>query len=289
MSELRMHPADLNLSSEVIGYQHFLFVCLPPNGADGALAQALDGLGKNMENMHDVAGYPSADAMQRGRFQFLRAESTLSAERDLPHPAILSAHVLIRLEGATLDPLMRYEEGVRKLIEPRGGTVETLAGVQRPRSYTSQAMTQFAYVSALAPQPGAACSMGVVTPQNKSAAWWAMDWMHRESFFLPRYDTQERLVAKGHALAAAAGIPYIVRRNVHAPDYYGRAGNYDFIPYFEFAEEHTPIFRAVMAALRDTSQNPEWAYVREGPEWWGRRVGYAAALWENRPGLPDPT
>ena len=284
MSELRMHPADLNLSPEVIGHQRFLFVCLPPHRANGALAQALDGLGKGMENMHDVAGHPSADALQRGRFQFLRAEPTLSAARALPHPAILSAHALIRLEGATLDPLLRYEEGVRKLIEPRGGTVETLAGVQRPRSYTSQAMTQFAYAPALAPQPGAACPMGVVTPQNKTAAWWTMDWMQRESFFLPRYDAQERLVAKGHALAAAAGIPCIVRRNVHAPECYGCEGLYDFVPYFEFAEEHAPIFRAVMAALRDTDQNPEWAYVREGPEWWGRRVGYAAALWENRPG-----
>jgi hypothetical protein len=123
--------------------------------------------------------------------------------------------------------------------------------------------------------------MGVVTPQNKTAAWWAMDWMQRESFFLPRYNALARLVAKGHALAAAAGIPYIVRRNVHAPDHYGREGNYDFVPYFEFAEEHAAIFRAVMAALRDTAQNPEWAYVREGPEWWGRRVGCAAALWEN--------
>ena len=76
-------------------------------------------------------------------------------------------------------------------------------------------------------------------------------------------------------------VPYIVRRNVHAPDRYGCEGSYDFVPYFEFAEEHAPIFRAVMAALRDTAQNPEWAYVREGPEWWGRRVRYAAALWEN--------
>jgi hypothetical protein len=281
MSELRTHPADLNLSPDVIGYQRFLFVCLPPSRADGALADALEALGKGMENMHDVAGYPSEAAGLRGRFQFLRAEPTLSAARDLPHPALLSAHALIRLEGATLDPLLPYEEGVRKLIESRGGTVETLAGVQRPRSYTSQAMTQFAYAPALAPQPGAACSMGVVTPQNKTAAWWTMDWMHRESFFLPRYDAQERLVAKGHALAAAAGIPYIVRRNVHAPERYGREGGYDFVPYFEFAEEHAPIFRAVIAALRDTAQNPEWSYVREGPEWWGRRVGYAAALWEN--------
>src|SRR5215510_14858798 len=117
MLELHTHPAELNLSPEVVGYQRFLSVCLPPSGADSALADALDDLGKSMENMHDVAGHPSADALQRGRFQFLRAEPTLSAERDLPHPAILSAHALIRLEGATLDHLMGYEEGVRKLIE----------------------------------------------------------------------------------------------------------------------------------------------------------------------------
>jgi UDP:flavonoid glycosyltransferase YjiC (YdhE family) len=121
-----------------------------------------------------------------------------------------TASVLIRLEAVTAEPLLVYEKGLQVLIERRGGSVETLAGVQRPRSYTSYAMTQYAYAPALPPGPGARCPLGVVTPQNKTAAWWAMDWMHRESFFLPRYDAQERLVAKGHALAAAAGIPYVV-------------------------------------------------------------------------------
>ena len=274
-----MHPEALNLPTQVTGHQRFLFISLPPSGGDTALAGALDELGAGMENMHDVAGHPSEEALQRGRFQLLRAEPALSAERDLSHPAMLQAQALVRLEGATPDPLARYEEGVRKLLEARGGAVETLVGVQRPRSYTSYAMTQFAYAPALAPQPGTACPMGVVTPQNKTPTWWSMDWMHRESFFLPRYDDQARLVAKGHALAAAAGIPSIVRRNVHAPAGYGQQGAYDFVPYFEFAEANAPIFRAVMAALRDVAQNPEWAYVREGPEWWGRRVARAAALW----------
>lgn len=275
-----MQPADLNLTAQVMGHQRFLFIHLPPGHADADLAPALDALGADMENLHEVAGYPSETALQRGCFQLLRAEPALSEERDLPHAAMSQANALIRLEGAALDPLLHYEAGLRKLIEPRGGTVETLAGVQRPRSYTSYAMAQFAYTPALAPRPGAACPMGVVTPQNKTPAWWEMDWMHRESFFLPRYDAQERLLAKGHALAAEDGIPYIVRRNVHNPQGYGREGSYDFVPYFEFAEAHVPIFRAVMAALRDVAQNPEWAYVREGPEWWGRRVGHASALWQ---------
>jgi hypothetical protein len=50
------------------------------------------------------------------------------------------------------------------------------------------------------------------------------------------------------------------------------------VGYFEFNDADAPTFRAVMAGLRDVAQNPEWAYVREGPEWWGRRVGCAAEL-----------
>lgn len=277
-----MQPADLNLSDQVTGHQHSLFVFLPPHQVDVPLTQALDALGADMENMHTAAGHPSEDAFTRGRFQFLRAQPDLSSERDLPHPTVSQANALIRLECATPEPLWRYAKGVRQLIEPRGGCVDILPGVQRQRSYTSPAMAQFAYAPALAPQSGADCPVGVVTPQNKTAAWWAMDWMHRESFFLPRYDAQENLVAAGHALASAAGIPYIVRRNVHAADGYGQADAYDFVPYFEFADAHADIFRSVMAALRDVTQNPEWRYVQEGPEWWGRRVEHAAAIWEPR-------
>ena len=105
-----------------------------------------------------------------------------------------------------------------------------------------------------------------------------MDFLHRESFFLPRYDENENMVAKGHALASAMGVPGINRRLVHAPEGYGLQGNYDFVGYFEFAEADAPVFREVMAGLRDTEQNPEWKYVLEGPEWWGRRVSSAAAF-----------
>lgn len=275
-----MHPADLNLTIQVTGHARFLFVRLPQSATHAALAVALDRLGAGMQNMYDVEGSPSAEALQRGRFQFLRAEPGLSRARDIPHPQMLEAHFLVYLEAAGLAPLVGYEEALRTLIEPQGGIVETLAGVQRPRSYTSYAMTQFAYAPALTPKPGGQCPLGVVTPQNKTAAWWAMDWMYRESFFLPRYDAQENLIAEGHALAAAVGIPCITRRLVHAPDGYGREGQYDFIGYFEFAEAHASTFRAVMTALRDVAQNPEWAYVQEGPEWWGRRVRHAVALWE---------
>ncbi len=275
-----MQPADLNMASTVTGHQRFLFINLPQTRADADLARALDRLGDGLENMHDVAGNPSEDAFRRGRFQILRGESGQSIDRDLAHPAISEANVLIRLECASVEPLLRYEAELRILVEPSGGEVEALAGVQRPRSYTSHAMTEFAYAHALPPGPGAELGLAAVTPMNKTEAWWAMDWMHRESFFLPRYDDKENLAVKGHALASEAGIPYITRRLVHAPDGYGLEDSYDFVGYFEFAEKDAAIFRAVMAALRDVSQNPEWAYVKEGPEWWGRRVKQAAELWD---------
>jgi hypothetical protein len=277
-----MQPADLNMTTQIIGHGRFLFVNLPQERVDAALAAAIDDLGAGLENMHEIDGNPPEEAFRKGRFQLLRAEPARSQERDLPHPALSMASYLVRLEAAAREPLLAYETGLRALIEPRGGAVETLAGVQRPRSYTSYAMTQFAYAPALAPGPGTRLPLGVVTPQNKTEAWWAMDWMRRESFFLPRYDEKGNVLAKGHALAAAAGIPCINRRLYHAPDGYGYQGGYDFVGYFEFAEADAPVFQAVMAGLRDATQNPEWAYVREGPEWWGRRVRRASELWEPR-------
>ena len=238
----------------------------------------MDLLGQGMENIHDVDGPPSDEAFERGRFQLLRAESRLTTEQQIVHPAVSGSHGLIRLECASLEPIKRYETGLRTLIESQGGSVETLAGVQRPRSYTSHAMVQFAYAHALPPGPGEKYPLAAVTPLNKTDAWWEMDFLHRESFFLPRYDENENMVVKGHALASAAGVPSINRRLVHAPEGYGLEGNYDFVGYFEFAEADAPVFRQVMEALRDTEQNPEWKYVLEGPEWWGRRVRNAEAF-----------
>ena len=274
-----MQAADLNLTTTVTGHQRFLFLKLPLARDDGALAEEMDRLGAGMENMHNADGPPSAEAFRQGRFQILRAERTQSSDQNLPHPAVMDADGLIRLEAEDDEPLQVYENGLRKLLGHAGGSVESVCGVQRPRSYTSHAMTQYAYARAQQPGPGSAHPIGVVTPMNKDVRWWSMDWMHRESFFLPRYDGKENMAVKGHALAADAGISCITRRLVHAPDGYGREGSYDFVGYFEFAESDAETFRTVMAGLRDVEQNPEWAYVSEGPEWWGRRVATPSELW----------
>lgn len=281
-ADATMDAAALNLATEITGFGRFVFVRLAPAQVDSSLLRAIESLGADFENMHFVEGSPTEDALQRGRLQYLRAETSAIAEHDIRDEGISQANVLIRLEARRLDPLVAYEEGLRSLVTRRGGQVSTRAGVQKPRSYTSHAMTQFAYARALPPASGDRQQLGVITPQNKTREWWEMDWMRRETFFLPRYDPDGNVLAKGHALASAPGIPCISRRLFHHPDGYGLAAGYDFIGYFEFAKPDAPVFREVMRNLRDRAQNPEWQYVREGPEWWGRRVGRAEELWASR-------
>jgi hypothetical protein len=273
-----MLPTELNVSTQILGYQRFLFFSLPAGSTDDELVTVLERLAEGMENMQYSEGQPAEEWLKRGRYQYLRAERSLSQARDLAHPAVLEAQGLIRLEAASVEPFLHYQAGLKMQVEHRGGSLEVLPGVQRGRSYTSAAMYQFSNAPALLPSKGSKFQLGVVTPLNKTAEWWSMDWMHRETFFLPRYDSQETLIAKGHSLAAAAGIPCLIRRLVHAPDGYGKPGGYDFIGYFEFAEQDAEVFRSVMRALRDQRENPEWRYVREGPEWWGRRVASAKEL-----------
>ena len=92
------------------------------------------------------------------------------------------------------------------------------------------------------------------------------------AFFYPHVDAATGAAVPGHAQAAEAGIPTIFRRLFHNPDGYGREGQYDFITYFECASEHVETFMSVHEALRNTSKNPEWRFVREGPLWKGKRL-----------------
>ncbi|MEK6712416.1 MAG: hypothetical protein AABZ64_17750, partial [Nitrospinota bacterium] len=150
----------LNLTSEVIGHGRFLFVRLP-EGADRDLIRAWERLGEGMENMHRAEGPASPAAFRRGRYQLLRALPAMSREGGLPPPSLLQAQALVQLEGASPEFLDGYAEGLRRALERGRGSVECLAGVQRPRSYTSYAMTRFAYEGALAPGEGARLPYGV--------------------------------------------------------------------------------------------------------------------------------
>jgi len=96
--------------------------------------------------------------------------------------------------------------------------------------------------------------------------------MERHTYFLPRYSDTGKQVAQGHVLAAAAGVPCLYRRTNKYSELPAPEGEYDFVNYFECADRDVNSLHEVCAALRDTAQNPEWKFVREGPTWQGRRV-----------------
>ena len=274
-----MDPAQLNLTTKVLGFGRFLFVELDGRSMDSSLLKAIEEAGAQLDNAHFASGQPSGETLKRGTLQYVRADPARLRKGDIQDDAISRSCGLIRLEGSIPDPLLTYERRLRTLVDERGGRVHSYEGVRKDRSYTSYAMNQFAYAHALPPDTGERHPVAVFLPQNKTRAWWDMDWMRRESFFLPRYDDDGTVRAKGHALATADGIPHIVRRLYHHPLGYGLDAGYDFLGYFEFAPGHARIFDSIMAGLRDRAQNPEWNYVKEGPEWWGRRVDTPAELW----------
>ncbi|PYN76191.1 MAG: hypothetical protein DMD96_26030 [Candidatus Rokuibacteriota bacterium] len=156
--------------------------------------------------------------------------------------------------------------------------VRVLSGVVRPKVYTGAAMNNFAYAHAVTQQPGAVMPNAFLVPMSKTAAWWAKDWMERHTYFLSRYDDAGRMTSEGHALAAAAGIPCLLRRTYKHPTEPAPEGRYDFVTYFECADADVPTFHRVCASLRDVAKNPEWTFVREGPTWHGRRVATWQAL-----------
>jgi hypothetical protein len=149
--------------------------------------------------------------------------------------------------------------------------VTALKGAVRVPQYTSAEMHAYAFKAALARGSGRVQRNVIIIPINKSREWWDKAPLDRQTYFYPHAD-RSGTHAKGHARAAEAGIGTICRRLYYNPDGHGRENEWDFVTYFECADEHLATFDAICQSLRDVRQNPEWRYVTEGPEWRGRRV-----------------
>lgn len=150
--------------------------------------------------------------------------------------------------------------------------VITMDGAARALTYTSAETQAWAYGAAKERASGRYLPNAIVLPIRKSAEWWAMSSMERHQYFYPHHDRQTGQCAVGHAEIGREAAPLICRRVFHNPDGPGQPGKWDFVTYFECADEHLAMFDKTLAAMRDTTKNPEWRYVEEGPLWKGRRV-----------------
>jgi hypothetical protein len=258
------------LSNDVLPREvlrHGAYLCLPvPDGARAVLAAA------TVEDLADRLGFRNEFDAQDGHpplaVAFLRrVDATRGAIVDEP---LLAADAIVHVAAAEAGPVEAFCDEAARLLAPL--RPRSLAGVVKPPSFTGGAMHEFAYARQVTQQPGPVAPHAFLLPLVKTAEWWAKDWMERHTYLLPRYDDAGRMTSEGHALAASAGVPCLMRRTYKdatepAPD-----GSYDFLTYFECADADVPTFHAVCASLRDAARNPEWRFVREGPLWHGRRV-----------------
>jgi hypothetical protein len=109
-------------------------------------------------------------------------------------------------------------------------------------------------------------TLAVVIPIRKSPDWWNLTQDERQKFFHRQADRE------GHIATGARYADGIFRRLYHGR-YLDPAPPYDFLTYFEFAEQDTLRFRTLLSELRDLEKNPEWHYVEQEYEIWMTKAG----------------
>ena len=246
------------------------YVCARAGGARPD-ASALAALCTKLGLVNEFDGKPAAGES----VAFLRRHGDAIAGA-IADDDVLQADSVIHVASRRDGVVEAFCQDASKMLAPARARV--LSGIIGTRNYTGAAMNNWAYARQIVQQPASMMPNAFLVPMSKTPEWWRKDWMERHTYFLPRYDEQGRMLSEGHALAAAEGIPCMLRRTYRHPVEPAPDGSYDFITYFECADADVPIFHRVCAALRDAARNPEWRFVREGPTWHGRRVASAEAL-----------
>lgn len=248
--------------------RHGAYICLTIPAADRAAAASagVTALARSV-GLQDEYGASGGDPRQS--VAYLRRVGAEPGQID--DRPLYSADVVVHVAAPESGPVQEFQARLAGLLPP-AISPRVLAGVVLPPAYTGRAMHNFSYGHRILQQPGTVMPSVFLVPMRKSAAWWDKDWMEQHTYFLPRYDDTGQMRSQGHALTAAAGIDCLLRRTYKNQARPAADGDYDFINYFECADQDVPVYRRVRDALRDVARNPEWQYVSEGPTWHGRRA-----------------
>lgn len=248
-----------------LAFTKFLFV-RPAKDDDGARARLLAAagiLGRGFFN--DFDSTEGREAPPTETIQFFVNNNGTGGE------GIAGAKYAMQVSSKYRPRLDETEGELRRRLG-EWADVHAIDGAVRVPQYTSAEMHAYAYRHALPRASGRIQRNVVILPIRKTAEWWQKSALERHAFFYPHMDAATGAHVKGHARVAEAGIQTICRRLYYNPDGPGREDQWDFVSYFECADEHLPVFDEIARALRDERQNPEWRFVVEGPEWRGRRV-----------------
>jgi hypothetical protein len=259
-------------SFDPMRYGAYICLSVPASGQAAAAGADVPGLADRLglRNEHDSAGGDPAQSIA-----YLRRVSATPGQ--VTDAGLQGAEAIVHVAAMAPEPVAEFRAGLARLLGP-AVTTRVLDGVVRPLGYTGQEMFNFSYGERVLQQPAAVAPNAFLVPISKTAGWWRKDWMERHTYFLPRYDDAGTMANQGHALAAAAGIPCLLRRTYQSLTHPAPDGGFDFVSYFECGDAGVPVFHEVCDALRDVTRNPEWAYVCEGPTWHGRRTATWAGL-----------
>ncbi|MDA1305750.1 MAG: hypothetical protein O2917_00625 [Acidobacteria bacterium] len=252
-----------------LAYTRFFFV--RPTQLDDAIRQRLrtvgDQLARGFFNVFDLEG-GGADSPPHEMIQLLSINGFGVDKSASAHLAVAThvAQVTSKYSPSLDDSEKELRRRVADLAE-----VTTLSGAVRVPKYTSVDMYAWAYAQAKGRTSGRTMQNAIILPIRKTAEWWAMDPMTRHQYFYPHHDRHTGQCVAGHAELGRAAAPKIFRRLFYNPNGEGLEGEWDFITYFECADDDLALFDETLEAMRDTSRNPEWQFVEEGPIWRGRR------------------
>jgi hypothetical protein len=262
-----------------LAYTKFLFVT--PRRLDDAAGTRLRTAGgliaRGFFNDFDVDGSPSGTSAPRDA-QVFDTIQFLTQDGDLPEPPpdfcspwLPGARYVVQVSSKYRPRLEDIQEELKRRLGD-AAEVHALDGAVRTPRYSSAEMQHYMTRNAAPRRSGRVSRNAIIVPIRKRADWWQQSTLERHAYFYPHVDYSSGCAVQGHAQAAEHGIPVLYRRLYHNPDGYHRDGEYDFLTYFECADDALPVFEQVCTALRDTTRNPEWRFVEEGPVWRGRRV-----------------
>jgi hypothetical protein len=105
--------------------------------------------------------------------------------------------------------------------------------------------------------------VAVLIPIRKTAEWWALGREQRQAYVMEG-------APNGHMAIGRRYADRIYRRLYQAR--YLPGSEWDFLTYFEFPVTEVQTFVALLSALRNVDENPEWAFVDREIEIWMSRL-----------------
>ena len=213
---------------------------------------------------------PKGDATRRRT----RPSSSWSTSTGIERPGLAGrAATRCRCRSKYRPRLKETEIELRRRVA-ESPTSTALDGAVRVPQYTSAEMHAYAYKRGAARAArGASQRNVIIIPMQQDAGVVGQEPRsigRPISIRTPIADRRPR--RRATRAPPKPGISTIYRTLYYNPDGHGRADEFDFITYFECADEHLATFDQICRALRDERQNPEWRFVIEGPEWRGKRV-----------------